>query len=128
MWANLRRLFNQLFRRTRTINNEPLNKVSLIVIILIDIFILINVFTGLNDISQWYLSPSQTYPCYNDWKSYHAATDKDKDYQILRGSMRDQKNDSVYLVDRTTWREDYQRLETNHLGRQCGKCQTRIRG
>ncbi|GAB1539783.1 hypothetical protein NUACC21_24500 [Scytonema sp. NUACC21] len=49
MLARIRRLLRQFFSKSRTINNEPLNKVSLIVIILIDIFILINVFTGLDD-------------------------------------------------------------------------------
>lgn len=62
MFSRVRRIIRQFFRKTRTINNEPLNKVSLIVIILVDIFILINVFTGINDISGWYISPSQAYP------------------------------------------------------------------
>jgi hypothetical protein len=50
MFTRIRRLSNQFFNNSRTVNNEPLNKVSLIVIILVDIFILINVFTGLNNI------------------------------------------------------------------------------
>ncbi|MHC5728420.1 MAG: hypothetical protein ACYTXY_30770, partial [Nostoc sp.] len=62
MFARIRRLLSQFFSKSRTINNEPLNKVSLIVIILIDIFILINVFTGLDDISRWYISPTEAYP------------------------------------------------------------------
>ncbi|OUL24651.1 hypothetical protein BV375_23765 [Nostoc sp. 106C] len=56
MLARIRRLWNQFFSKTRKINNEPLNTVSLIVIILIDIFILINVFTGLDDISRWHIA------------------------------------------------------------------------
>ncbi|MFN5873366.1 MAG: hypothetical protein ACK44G_12660, partial [Aphanizomenon sp.] len=72
MFTRIRRLLNRFFNNSRTLNNEPLNKVSLIVIILVDIFILINVFTGLNDISQWYLSPSQSYPCYFEWNDYKA--------------------------------------------------------
>ena len=59
MFAKIKRAFRQFFRKSITINNEPLNKVSLIVIILIDIFILINVFTGLDDISLWHITPSQ---------------------------------------------------------------------
>jgi hypothetical protein len=64
MFTRIRRLLSQFFNNSRTVNNEPLNKVSLIVVILVDIFILINVFTGLNNISQWHLSPYQAYPCY----------------------------------------------------------------
>lgn len=41
MFARIRRLVNQFFSKSRKINNEPLNRVSLIVIILIDIFILV---------------------------------------------------------------------------------------
>ena len=58
MVSQIYQFLGSFFRKTRTIDNEPLNKVSLIVIILIDIFILVNVFSGLNDISRWYISPS----------------------------------------------------------------------
>jgi hypothetical protein len=78
--------------------------VSLIVIILVDIFILINVFTGLNDISQWYLSPSQSYPCYFEWNDYKANTSKNKDYEFLRSSE--------LKIQQT-----YQNAEDGHLGK-----------
>jgi predicted RNA-binding Zn-ribbon protein involved in translation (DUF1610 family) len=87
MFTKIRRLFGQLFNKSRKINNEPLNKVSLIVIILIDIFILFNVFTGLDDISRWHLSPTQVYPCYSEWASYQKQTAKDKDYEIVSQSL-----------------------------------------
>src|SRR4028118_887567 len=84
MFARIRRVLSQFFSRSRTINNEPLNKVSLIVLILIDIFILINVFAGLDDISRWHISPTQAYPCYSEWQNYRTQTTKDKDYKIVK--------------------------------------------
>lgn len=70
MWSRLKRWFGSAFRRSRTINNEPLNKVSLVVIIVIDIFILVNVFSGLSEIGRWPLMASESYPCYQDWQIY----------------------------------------------------------
>src|SRR6056297_1862178 len=87
MLNKIHSLWNQLFSKARKINNEPLNKVSLIVIIVIDIFILVNVFTGLDDISRWYMSPSQAYPCYSQWQNYRSQTTTDKDYEIVRSSF-----------------------------------------
>jgi len=110
MLTQIRRLLNRFFRRSRTINDEPLNKVSLIVIILIDIFILINVFTGLNDISQWYISPSQAYPCYTEWKSYQTQTTPDKDYEIIQSSLRSVIN------YQSNFQQTYQQAAVGHLG------------
>ncbi len=87
MVTKIRRLLNIFFSKSRTINHEPLNKMSLIVIILVDLFILINVFTGLNDISNWHLSPTEAYPCYAEWKTYQSASSSTKDYEILRRSL-----------------------------------------
>ena len=87
MFTRIKRILRQFFRKSRTINNEPLNKVSLIVIVLIDIFILINVFTGLNDISRWHISPAQAYPCYSQWQSFRTQTNEDKDYQIIKAAL-----------------------------------------
>jgi uncharacterized membrane protein YuzA (DUF378 family)/RNA polymerase subunit RPABC4/transcription elongation factor Spt4 len=117
MLATIRRLFDRFFRKTRTINNEPLNKVSLIVIILIDIFILMQVFTGLHDISQWHLNPSQVYPCYAEWQDYRKSTDKDKDYRLVSGAIH-----NIDTPDRSSWREQYQRVEVNHLGKVFAGC------
>lgn len=111
MFNRIRRLFNQFFRNSRTINNEPINKVSLIVIILIDIFILINVFTGLNNISQWYLSPQQVYPCYQEWQSYRTQTSPGKDFDIVRTAFLD-----VNIEPNPSLLKTYQAVETGHLG------------
>jgi predicted RNA-binding Zn-ribbon protein involved in translation (DUF1610 family) len=110
MFNRLRRWLNRFFNRTRTINNEPLNKVSLIVIILIDIFILINVFTGLDDISKWYLSPSQVYPCYAEWNAYQEQTSQTKDYDAIRLALPDN------TITPFSVRETYQQVEPDHLG------------
>lgn len=110
MFTRIRRFLSQFFNNSRTINNEPINKVSLIVIILVDIFILINVFTGLDDISKWHLSPYQTYPCYSEWNSYKKATDKNKDYEIIRNSL-------TYNNNQGKFRQTYQQEEVGHLGK-----------
>ncbi|MGI0494451.1 hypothetical protein ACN4EG_21920 [Alkalinema pantanalense CENA528] len=111
MFARLGRWFNRFYRNARTVNNEPLNKVSLIVILVVDLFILTNVFMGLNDISQWYLNPSDAYPCYSAWSDYRAAKpDKpaDRDFALLQRSIRNVSQESV--------QQSYQRLQTDHLG------------
>jgi hypothetical protein len=109
MFTKLRRLFSKFSSKTNTINNQPLNKISLIVIILVDIFILINVFTGLDHISQWYLSPNLVYPCYSDWKNYRDSKVTDRDYQNIVSSI----NRSPYQL---TWYKEYQLVEQEHLG------------
>jgi hypothetical protein len=111
MLARLRRLLSQFFSKSRTINNEPLNKVSLIVIILIDIFILFNVFIGLDDISRWHLSPTQAYPCYFEWENYQRQTTKDKDYEIVRLSF------PYDTIGQPSFQQKYQQAETGHLGK-----------
>jgi predicted RNA-binding Zn-ribbon protein involved in translation (DUF1610 family) len=99
MFTRLRRVAGRLFDRSRTINNEPLNKMSLIVIILVDLFILTNVFTGLGDISRWHLSPSEAYPCYSEWDSYRTEKAIDKDYNFVRKAVSTKnKNDDPYGI------------------------------
>ncbi len=111
MLARIRRLLSQFFSNSRTINNEPLNKVSLIVIILIDIFILINVFTGLDDISKWHLNPTQAYPCYSEWKDYRLQIAKDKDYEILKFSP------TYNTINSPSLQQTYQQPQAGHLGK-----------
>ncbi|KAF3883980.1 MULTISPECIES: membrane protein [Nostocales] len=115
MFARIRRLLGQFFTRSRTINNEPLNKVSLIVIILVDIFILINVFTGLDDISRWYLNPSQVYPCYAEWKNYRTQTNRDKDYEIIKLSLSE-------IYNSPSFQRNYQQIPEGHLGKVSELC------
>lgn len=116
MFARIRRILSQFFSKSRTINNEPLNKVSLIVIILIDIFILFNVFTGLDDISRWYISPTEAYPCYSEWQDYRTKTTKDKDYEIVRLSLPSETNNQL------SFQRNYQQAEAGHLGKVSKTC------
>jgi RNA polymerase subunit RPABC4/transcription elongation factor Spt4 len=110
MITKIRNILYQFFSKSRTINNEPLNKVSLIIIILIDIFILVNVFSGLDDISGWHISPRQVYPCYYDWKEYRKQTQQDQDYNIIITSFPEQ------IQNASTFRQLFQQVEEKHLG------------
>jgi hypothetical protein len=105
MFTKLNNLWNQFFRRSRRINDKPLNKVSLLVIIIVDIFILVNVFTGLDDISRWHLSPQQVYTCYSEWQSYKKNNSPDRDYDLITTFLVDYKNNN------------YQDEEIGHLGK-----------
>lgn len=106
----LRRLFHQFLSKSRTINHEPLNKVSLIVIILVDIFILFQVFAGLDDISRWHLSPNQAYPCYAEWRDYRTQKAADRNYNIIRRTLTDD------LFPDKSFRKAYQQAAEGHLG------------
>ncbi|MHC0066290.1 hypothetical protein ACWATR_25825 [Nostoc sp. UIC 10890] len=116
MFARIRRLLSQFFSKSRKINNEPLNKVSLIVVIIIDIFILINVFTGLDDISRWHISPTEAYPCYSEWQNYRAKTTQDKDYEIIKLSLPYTTNNQL------SFQRNYQQAEAGHLGKVSTTC------
>jgi hypothetical protein len=110
MLRSLRRLFRQFLNKSRTLNHEPLNKVSLVVIILVDLFILSQVFMGLADISSWHLSPNQAYPCYTEWSDYRIQKTGDRDYSTIRRAITDD------LFPNKNFREVYQRVEPGHLG------------
>ncbi|MBD2138791.1 hypothetical protein H6F32_14670 [Anabaena sp. FACHB-1237] len=116
MFTRLNNLWNQFFRRSRSINNEPLNKVSLLVIIIVDLFILINVFTGLNDISRWHLSPQQVYPCYAEWEGYQKNNSPEKDYELVQSFLS--YNDNI----KSNYQQSYQDQEIGHLGKVSGVC------
>ncbi|PHJ66302.1 membrane protein [Nostoc linckia z18] len=116
MFARIRRFLRQFFNKSRKINNEPLNKVSLIVIIFIDIFILVNVFVGLDDISRWHISPSQAYPCYSEWQNYREKNTKDKDYEIVKLSFFYSGNTKY------SFQQNYQQAQIGHLGQVDGTC------
>lgn len=88
IYRKLRRGWDTFWRRLRLVNNEPLNWVSLIVIIWVDIFILINVFSGLAEISRWPLSPSQAHPCYAPWQAYRQQTAADRHWWFMEQQIR----------------------------------------
>lgn len=106
MFSKIRRLCSRLFNKSRNVKNEPINKVTLIVIIIIDIFILFNVFSGLDDIGRWYLNPSVAHPCYSEWGEYRDANRQDKELQAI----------SISLQEKIEFQNGYQRAKTGHLG------------
>lgn len=123
MLTKLSRLLRQLSNKSRIVNNTPLNRVSLIVLILIDIFILVNVFMGLNDIGQWYLSPEQAYPCHSQWNNYANSNNKEKDYETLSQSLNINSNNYQNLTSETVQKR-YQRIDEEHLGSVSAICMT----
>ena len=119
MLQKFRRLWNQFFRKSRTIDNAPLNKVSLLFILLIDLFIITNVFAGLSEISQWHLNPTQSYPCYANWDSYQTDKAKDKDYQIVSRAI---VSDPNLYPGQSKIEQTYRQAEIGHLGKVSPTC------
>jgi predicted RNA-binding Zn-ribbon protein involved in translation (DUF1610 family) len=124
MFTRLRRVLGRLFDRSRTINNEPLNRMSLIVIILVDLFILTNVFTGLGDISRWHLSPSEAYPCYSEWDSYRTEKAIDKDYNFVRKAVaaKDKNDEYGSYPPQINLTQKYQKDTKDRLGKISNTC------
>lgn len=116
MLNKIRNLFSNFFNNTSTLNREPLNKASLIVIIIIDVFILINVFTGLDSIGRWHISPDDTYPCYNEWKGYQEQTSATKDYGIITNSLIEN--------NQPNFNTQYKQQEQGRLGKVSEICLT----
>lgn len=107
MMTKLFRLLRHCLHRTRTINNTPLNRVSLVVVILIDVVILTNVFIGLNDVAQWPMAPETAYPCYAEWHSYRQQTAENKDFEIIRQTAN---------ANFVSFQQHYQLGGVDHLG------------
>jgi hypothetical protein len=126
MFARISRLWHQFLNKSQTINNEPLNKVSLIVIVAIDLVIIVNVLTGLNDISNWYLNPSAAYPCYFEWDNYRNEKNtkppseflQEREYQIISLSLPNENEP----LDRLTFRQQYLQVKEGHLGSISNTC------
>jgi predicted RNA-binding Zn-ribbon protein involved in translation (DUF1610 family) len=111
MLTRIRRFINQFFRKSRSINNKPLNAVSLIVVIIVDLFILFNIFSGLNNISQWHISPSQAYPCVSEWKSYRDSKEpNNRNYDALVLALNTDFNLAGF-------KQNYQNAEQDRLGK-----------
>jgi hypothetical protein len=108
--------FSLFINRSSTINNEPVNKVSLVVIILIDIFILTNVFTGLADISNWHLSPSQAFPCYQEWNDNKTSKASNKKYEFIIQAI------SNNALNKRNYKQTYLNLQKDHLGKVSDIC------
>jgi hypothetical protein len=91
MFIKAKRFIGRFFKKSRSVNNKPLNPVSLIVIIIVDLFILFNVFAGLDNISRWHISPSEAYPCISEWESYRDPKQgNDKDYNLIAAALNNE--------------------------------------
>jgi hypothetical protein len=124
MFTRLRRILGRFFDRSRTINNEPLNRMSLIVIILVDLFILTNVFTGLDDISKWHLSPAEAYPCYSEWDNYRTEKAIGKDYNFVRKAVsgKGQYDGEYGSYPEVNLRQKYTKSTKDRLGTVANVC------
>jgi ABC-type multidrug transport system fused ATPase/permease subunit len=102
MFVKAKRFIGNFFKKSRSVNNKTLNPVSLIIIIIVDLFILFNVFTGLDNISRWHISPSEAYPCISEWRNYRDSTPKnDQDYRIIASAInRDSSQTALDRVNR----------------------------
>jgi ABC-type multidrug transport system fused ATPase/permease subunit len=88
MFVKAKRFIARFFKKSRSIDNKLLNPVSLIVIIIVDIFILSNVFIGLDNISRWHITPSEAYPCVSEWRNYRDDKQADgKDYNLIASAL-----------------------------------------
>ncbi|MDA0269018.1 MAG: zinc ribbon domain-containing protein [Cyanobacteria bacterium] len=84
----IRRVSRRFLRKSTQIHHEPINKISIVILILIDIFVLLNVFGGLASISQWPLSPTEQFSCLPDYVTFHEAAPP-QDLARLRANLLD---------------------------------------
>jgi hypothetical protein len=109
MFVKAKRFIGKFFKKSRSINNKPLNPVSLIVIIIVDLFILFNVFTGLDNISRWHISPSEAYPCISEWENYRdPKQSSDKDYNLVSSALN--RDSGQTALERANRSNDKDRL------------------
>ncbi|BAW97176.1 hypothetical protein NIES970_21220 [[Synechococcus] sp. NIES-970] len=94
-----KRLIRSGIRKSTHIRQEPLNKVSLVILVLIDIFVLINVFQGLDSVGRWPLSPYEQYPCYSVYQAYQSNTDANRDVPWVMDLLGDYPTREVPSVD-----------------------------
>ncbi len=76
MLSFLQRISQNFIHKSTYLRQTPLNRVSLVILILIDIFVLINVFSGLNSIADFPLNPTEEFPCFSAYETYQTAKDK----------------------------------------------------
>jgi hypothetical protein len=110
MFSFLRRISDRLIHKSTHIAREPLNKASTIVILLIDLFVIINVFNGLNSISQWPLSPAEEFACFSAYQNYYQSPNKDSlDFQakIIANAIEVNPKNTI---------------DSNRLGKQSALC------
>lgn len=63
IFSDLKMRFNEISKRlTRITENEPLSLLSIVLIVLLDLFVLVNLFIGLNDTTKQLTSPDEYIP------------------------------------------------------------------
>ncbi len=103
----IKRFLQNFFRKSRSVNDKPLNFLSLIVVIAIDLFILFNVFAGLDNISRWHLSPTETYPCVSTWKSYRESKEpNNRDYAVISSALNSDNKEPGYTLTHPNVQQD----------------------
>lgn len=90
----------QCWHKLTTNKNKPLTKIILIIIIMVDIFILVNLFEITEKIGKWYLRPNLVYPCNAQWGTYQRDTSTNKDikiiYQAIDSSNQQQNLEQIF--------------------------------
>jgi predicted RNA-binding Zn-ribbon protein involved in translation (DUF1610 family) len=109
MFVKAKRFIGNFFKKSRSINNKPLNPVSLIIIVIVDLFILFNVFAGLDNISRWHISPSEAYPCISEWQNYRDPKQtNDRDYNLVASALNTELRQTA--LERASLNTDKDRL------------------
>lgn len=91
MFAAIQRAIRQLVRKSTYVRHSSINKVSIVILILIDLFVLVNVFNGLDSIARWPLAPQEEFPCYTAYADYRRTPQKgtaDFDAQTILNLIR----------------------------------------
>jgi hypothetical protein len=120
MFSFIQRLFRQLIRRSTHINHESINRASIVILILIDIFVLFNVFNGLDNVGQWLMPPQEAVPCFMAQDSYQTSNQKgtfDFDAKTIEAIIDTNKPSSPLLETRNPKR----------LGKVSSLCDNEIR-
>ncbi len=83
----LRRISRRFLRKSTQIHHEPINKISILILVLIDLFVLINVFGGLASIAQWPLSPPEQFACQSDYATFHESSSQQDPHLVRAGLL-----------------------------------------
>ncbi len=85
--SRARRSLRGLLRRSGRLDGAPISKISLLVIVLIDLFILVNILTGLDAIAAWPLTPPQSHPCQQAWSDYRRQRAPQRDLEAIEAAL-----------------------------------------
>ncbi len=115
MFLFVKRLFRQLIGRSTYIQHESINKASIIILVLVDIFVLFNVFSGLENITQWSLLPQEEFPCFSIYERYQDAKQK-RAFDFNAATI-----ESVIDVNNQSFAPSFKK-EQSRLGKVSGLC------